>query len=388
MYLRTLQHEILQLAKNWCVISITGPRQSGKTTLCKTAFPGYAYFNLEHIPTRIEVAKDPDAFLASHKDGLIIDEAQLLPELFSYIQVAVDEDKSMRIVLSGSSDFLLMKSITQSLAGRVAVMRLLPLAISELGNITKVSTDELIFNGFFPGIWGTGHSVNYVLESYLSTYVERDLRQFINIKDLELFRKFMTLCAVRIGTEFNATTLSGELGISSITAKEWFRILQASYVCYELPPFFRNIGKRLVKSPKIYFYDVGLACYLMGIQSPEHVAMHPLRGNLFENMVVTEMLKSRFNSGRRSNLFFYRDKGQHEVDIIQEFGNEMRAYEIKSATQIHPEFYRNLKYFKKLYGDTVLSTQVIYDGERDFDIPNEGYMNYRHWKEDNPWNKS
>ena len=375
------------MAKDWRVISITGPRQSGKTTLCKTAFPGYAYYNLEHIPTRMEVAKHPDAFLASHKDGLIIDEAQLLPELFSYIQIAVDEDRNMRIVLSGSSDFLLMKSITQSLAGRVAVMRLLPLSISELGNIPTVTTDELIFNGFFPGIWGDGLSANVVLESYLSTYVERDLRQLINIKDLELFRKFITLCAVRIGTEFNATSLSNDLGISVITAKEWFRILQASYVCYELPPFFRNIGKRLVKTSKIYFYDVGLACYLLGIQSPSHVATHPLRGNLFENMVITEMLKSRFNSGRRSNLFFYRDKGQHEVDIIQEFGNEMRAFEIKSATQIHPDFYRNLKYFKKLYGDTVLSTQVIYDGEQEFDIPNEGYLNYRHWKEDNPWLK-
>jgi len=387
MYLRNLQTELLKLAEKWCVISVTGPRQSGKTTLCKTAFPTYKYVNLEDIPTRLEVQKDPSAFLRAFPNGLIIDEAQLIPQLFSYVQVFVDEDQSRRIVLSGSNDFLLMKSITQSLAGRVAVLRLLPLALSELGDTSKISTNELIYKGFFPAIWGNGREVGYVLESYLSTYVERDLRQIVNIKDLELFRKYITICAVRIGSEFNATALSNELGISVITAKEWFRILQTSYVCYELQPFFRNIGKRLVKTPKIYFYDVGLVCYLLGIQSPEQVATHPLRGNLFENLVVTEMLKNRYNKGKRSNLYFYRDKGQHEVDVLQEYGNELRAYEIKSATAINSDFFGNLKYIKPLLGDTLLSTQVLYDGDRDWDMPENGYINFRHWQENNPWEK-
>lgn len=387
MYLRNLQTELLKLAEKWCVISVTGPRQSGKTTLCKTAFPTYKYVNLEDIPTRFEVQKDPSAFLRAFPNGLIIDEAQLIPQLFSYVQVFVDEDQSRRIVLSGSNDFLLMKSITQSLAGRVAVLRLLPLALSELGDISKISTNELIYKGFFPAIWGNGREVGYVLESYLSTYVERDLRQIVNIKDLELFRKYITLCAVRIGSEFNATALSNELGISVITAKEWFRILQTSYVCYELQPFFRNIGKRLVKTPKIYFYDVGLVCYLLGIQSPGQVATHPLRGNLFENLVVTEMLKNRYNKGKRSNLYFYRDKGQHEVDVLQEYGNELRAYEIKSATAINSDFFSNLKYIKSLLGDTLLSTQVLYDGDRDWDMPENGYINFRHWQENDPWAK-
>lgn len=387
MYLRNLQTELLKLAEKWCVISVTGPRQSGKTTLCKTAFPTYKYVNLEDIPTRFEVQKDPSAFLRAFPNGLIIDEAQLIPQLFSYVQVFVDEDQSRRIVLSGSNDFLLMKSITQSLAGRVAVLRLLPLALSELGDTSKISTNELIYKGFFPAIWGNGREVGYVLESYLSTYVERDLRQIVNIKDLELFRKYITLCAVRIGSEFNATALSNELGISVITAKEWFRILQTSYVCYELQPFFRNIGKRLVKTPKIYFYDVGLACYLLGIQSPEQVATHPLRGNLFENLVVTEMLKTRYNKGKRSNLYFYRDKGQHEVDVLQEYGNELRAYEIKSATAINSDFFSNLKYIKPLLGDALLSTQVLYDGNRDWDMPENGYINFRHWQENDPWAK-
>ena len=387
MYLRNLQTELLKLAEKWCVISVTGPRQSGKTTLCKTAFPTYKYVNLEDIPTRLEVQKDPSAFLRAFPNGLIIDEAQLIPQLFSYVQVFVDEDQSRRIVLSGSNDFLLMKSITQSLAGRVAVMRLLPLALNELGDTSKISTNELIYKGFFPAIWGNGREVGYVLESYLSTYVERDLRQIVNIKDLELFRKYITLCAVRIGSEFNATALSNELGISVITAKEWFRILQTSYVCYELQPFFRNIGKRLVKTPKIYFYDVGLACYLLGIQSPEQVATHPLRGNLFENLVVTEMLKTRYNKGKRSNLYFYRDKGQHEVDVLQEYGNELRAYEIKSATAINSDFFSNLKYIKPLLGDALLSTQVLYDGNSDWNQPENGYINFRHWQENNPWEK-
>lgn len=387
MYLRNLQTELLKLAEKWCVISVTGPRQSGKTTLCKTAFPTYKYVNLEDIPTRLEVQKDPSAFLRAFPNGLIIDEAQLIPQLFSHVQVFVDEDQSRRIVLSGSNDFLLMKSITQSLAGRVAVMRLLPLALNELGDTSKISTNELIYKGFFPAIWGNGREVGYVLESYLSTYVERDLRQIVNIKDLELFRKYITLCAVRIGSEFNATALSNELGISVITAKEWFRILQTSYVCYELQPFFRNIGKRLVKTPKIYFYDVGLVCYLLGIQSPEQVATHPLRGNLFENLVVTEMLKNRYNKGKRSNLYFYRDKGQHEVDVLQEYGNELRAYEIKSATAINSDFFGNLKYIKSLLGDTLLSTQVLYDGNRDWDQPENGYINFRHWQENDPWAK-
>ncbi|HBZ33651.1 MAG TPA: AAA family ATPase [Bacteroidales bacterium] len=385
MYLRTLQHELLKLSANWSVISITGPRQSGKTTLCKIAFPNYSYVNLEHIPTRSEVAKDPAAFLDLHRNGVVIDEAQLLPELFSYVQIAVDNDKSRRIVLSGSSDFLLMKNITQSLAGRVAVLRLLPLSINELGITDNYSTDELMFKGFLPAIWGDGRNAEFVHESYLSTYVERDLRQLTKVKDLELFRKFMTLCAVRIGSEFNAMSLSNELGVSVLTIKSWIGLLEASYVCYELPPFFKNIGKRLVKTPKIYFYDVGLACHLLGIQSAQQLATHPLRGSLFENMVVSEMLKWRFNNGQRSNLSFYRDKGQHEVDIIQEFGNELRAYEIKSATMLTSDFYRNLKYIKKLLGDSILSTQVIYDGKDEWNKPEEGYINYRNWKEDNPY---
>ncbi|MBQ7192173.1 MAG: ATP-binding protein [Paludibacteraceae bacterium] len=373
------------MTKQWSVISVTGPRQSGKTTLCKLAFPDYEYVNLENLPMREMVAKDPMAFLQRFKTGVIIDEAQLLPDLFSYIQVIADEDKISRFVLSGSSDFLLMKNISQSQAGRVAVLRLLPLTISELGDISRYSTDDLLYNGFYPAVWGDGKKADYVYESYLSTYIERDLRQLVNIKDLELFRKFMVLCATRIGTEFNAASLSNELGISVVTVKEWLRLLEASYICYQLPPFFRNIGKRLVKTPKIYFYDVGLACHLLGIQSATQVATHPLRGNLFEDMVVTEMLKTRFNAGQRSNLFFYRDKGQHEVDVLQEFGNELRAYEIKSATMISQDFYRNMRYVKRLLGETLLSTQVIYDGENEWDKAEEGFINYRRWKENNPW---
>lgn len=384
MYYRELQNQLLTLSQKWSVISVTGPRQSGKTTLCKITFPNYEYYNLEDLPTRQHIAQNPAAFLRAREAGVIIDEAQLLPELFSAVQVVVDEEKSRRIVLSGSSDFLLMQGITQSLAGRVAVLRLLPLSISELGN-APVSTAELMYKGGFPSIWGDGKEVGSVMESYLTTYVECDVRQFINIKNIELFRKFITLCATRIGSEFNAQSLSNDLGASVVTVKEWIRILQASYIIYELPPFFRNIGKRLIKTPKIYFYDTGLVCYLLGVESAPQLDRHPLKGNIFENLIVTEMIKSRFNKGLRSNLFYYRDKGQHEIDVIQEFGNELRAYEIKSATVISDDFFRNMKYLRSLLPEEVISSQVIYDGVQESREPHNGYLNFRHWKEDNPW---
>lgn len=382
MYFRELQSHLLNLSRNWSVISITGPRQSGKTTLSRMTFPDYKYVNLEHPIALQEIKSSPEEFLRLYGNGLIIDEAQRFPDIFSYVQVLVDEDKTRRYVLSGSSDFLMMQNISQSLAGRVSVQRLLPLSISELGDISSYTTNDLIFRGFYPGVWGDGKKPDEVYESYYETYVQRDVRQIINIKDIDAFRHFTTLCASRIGSEFNASALSGEVGVSSVTIKQWVSILETSYTVFLLHPFYRNIGKRLSKTPKIYFYDPGLACYLLGISSSELLAKHPLRGNLFENMVVVEMLKSRYNKGIRSNISFYRDKGQHEVDVIQEYGNKIRAYEIKSATSINADFYRNLKYLKILLGDDLLSTQVIYDGEREWPKTEDGYLNFRHWKED------
>ena len=380
MYNRELKEELLRLSQQWSVISVTGPRQSGKTTLCKMAFPDYDYVNLEHLPTRSRVADDIDAFIKHHPNGIIFDEAQYLPELFSYIQVWADNDRARRFVLSGSSDFLMMQNIMQSLAGRVAVVRLLSLSIKELGKeIYNYSTEELLFRGFFPGVWGDKKPSKDVYENYVSTYLQRDLRQIINVKDLQLFQHFLVLCAGRVGNEFNASALSNEIGVTSVTIKEWLRILETSYTVFRLLPYYSNIGKRLTKTPKIYFYDVGLACLLLGITEAKQIESHPLKGALFENMIVAEMLKQRFNMGNTNNLFFYRDKSQREVDIIQVEGNQLKAFEVKSAQRYDTSFYNNLKYIKELFGDQVVSTQVIYDGETNDFNPDNGIINYRNF---------
>ena len=378
MYTRKLQDRLIELSRNWSVISLTGPRQSGKTTLCKMAFPTYDYVNLEDVAIRSTVQNDTKAFLLSHRNGLIIDEAQYLPEMFSAIQVVVDEDKSLRYVLSGSSDFLLMQNITQSLAGRVAVERLLPFSIEELGDIDTVSTDDLMFSGFFPGVWGDGKTPQEVYDNYLTTYIERDVRQIINIKDRAAFLRFVTVCAGRIGCEFSANSIAGEIGVSYKTIQEWMSILETSYTAFRLFPYYRNIGKRLSKTPKIYFYDVGLACFLLGIENPNQLNRHPLRGALFENMVICDQLKGRYNEGKRNNLFFYRDRSQHEIDLVQEYAMQLRAFEIKSAQSYHPDFSKNLDYFRNLFGEDVISTCIIYNGDSEINTDFNGILNYRH----------
>lgn len=378
MYNRELQNKLLKLSELWSVISVTGPRQSGKTTLCKMTFPDYEYVNLEHLPTRELVADDIDRFIRRHDSGIIFDEAQYLPELFSYIQVWADEDKNRRFILSGSSDFLMMQNITQSLAGRVAVVRLLPLSLKELENdINNYTTDDLLFRGFFPGVWGDKKEPRDIYGNYISTYIQRDVRQIVNLKDIQQFQHFLVLCAGRIGNEFNASALSNEVGVSSVTIKDWLNVLETSYVVFRLMPYYSNIGKRLAKTPKIYFYDVGLASFLMGIQEAGQIESHPLRGALFENMVVTEMLKQRFNNGENNNLYFYRDSSQKEVDIIQANGGKLNAFEVKSAQKYDSSFFKNLKYIKNLFGESVASTQIIYDGEtNDYSLEN-GIFNFR-----------
>ncbi|MCQ2347188.1 MAG: ATP-binding protein [Paludibacteraceae bacterium] len=376
MYQRLLEQDLVRLSEQWSVISVTGPRQSGKTTICKMAFPHYDYINLEDPSARELVENDPKHYLLSHSKGLIIDEAQYVPELFSYIQVVVDENPHLRYVLSGSSDFLLMQNITQSLAGRVVVRRLLPLSIRELGNIDHLSTDDLMFRGFYPAIWGDNKSPLAVYDSYLSTYLERDVRNIQNVSNLRTFRNFITCCAARTGNEFSALSISNELGINYKTVQKWITILEASYTAFLFPPYFRNIGKRLTKTPKIYFYDVGLLCYLLGIQNSQQLNTHPLRGAIFENMVVVEMLKGCFNRGERSNLFFYRDKTR-EIDIIQENGQQLRAYEIKSSRRWEASFFRNMDALRVLLKNDLISTQVIFDGDQEVEDDFKGYINFR-----------
>ncbi len=375
---RQQQKELERVHKMYSVIVVTGPRQSGKTTLCKEVFKDYHYVNLEDISLRNLILTSPKAFLKQYKKGLILDEVQNVPELLSYIQVIVDEDETAKFILTGSNNFALMESVTQSLAGRSAVFSLLPLSHQELGTqIQEIDTNELILKGGYPAVWGKGFPVRDVSRNYYNTYVERDVRQLLKIKEMIHFQTFIKLCAGRIGTELNASNLSNEVGVSAPTIKEWISVLEASYILFRLPPFFRNIGKRLVKSPKIYFYDTGLACFLLGIENETQLETHPLRGNLFENMVILEFLKNRFNQGKNSNLYFYKDKSQNEVDLIEENGMKLNAYEIKSAKAFTKSFTKGLDYLRKTIGDDVISTQIIYDGEHDIFSEENGMINFR-----------
>lgn len=378
---RQLQVELDRLIDLYSVIVVTGPRQSGKTTLCKKQFSAYHYVNLENISTREQIQTAPKAFLEQYLEGLIIDEAQHLVELFSYIQVVVDENENAKFVLTGSSNFSLMQGITQSLAGRAAVLTLLPLSLQELDkNLKKEDTNTLMLNGGYPAVWAKGIPVQDISRNYYNTYIERDVRQLLNVKDITRFQTFMKLCAGRIGTEFNASTLSNEVGVSVPTIQEWVSVLEASYILFRLPPFFRNIGKRLVKSPKIYFYDTSLVCFLLGIENEQQLSAHPLRGTIFENMVVLEFFKDRYNKSKLPNLYFYRDKSQHEVDLIEEKGAKLFAYEIKSAKAFTKGFIVGLDYLRKVVGKDVISTQVIYDGENDIYSPENGMVNFRNIK--------
>jgi len=340
------------------------------------AFPDYKYVNMENPDTRETVISDPMTFLKGNTNGMIIDEAQRFPELFSYIQSIVDEDKSMRFILSGSNNFILMEKITQSLAGRAALLTLLPLSIAEIK--TDITTDQLIFNGFYPAVWGDGRPPFDVYSNYYSTYVERDLRQMINIRDLDIFRQFIRLMASRVANEFNASHISNDIGVDVKTVQHWLSILSSSYITFTLPPYYRNIGKRIIKSHKLYFYETGLVCYLLGIENAEQIATHPLRGALYENMVVSEFHKKYFNRGRTPHLYFYRDSSQKEIDLIDELGyNKLYTYEIKAAKRYSTQFTAGLDYFKKIYGDIVQGGDILYDGDETIDIKNGTCHNWK-----------
>jgi predicted AAA+ superfamily ATPase len=360
------------------VVAVTGPRQSGKTTLCKSIFPDFNFFNLENSNTREEIAVSPVAFLEKHgKDGVIFDEAQRYPELFSFIQVVADAHPDYRFVLTGSSNFMLMEKITQSLAGRVALFTLLPLSLRELTDAANTPTDALLLKGGYPAVWAKSLAPFDVISNYYSTYIERDVRQIENLSNLSAFQKFIRLSAGRVGTEFNASSLAVEVGVSVPTVQKWLSILEASYVAFRLPPFYENIEKRLVKSAKIYFYDTAVVCYLLGIENEKQLETHPLRGAIFENYVVLEFLKNRYNAAKNHNLYFYRDKSQREIDLLQAVGHQYKAFEIKSATVFHADFMKNLKFLKSLLNDKICSTQLIYDGTTEVPAPEYGMFNFR-----------
>jgi predicted AAA+ superfamily ATPase len=375
---RDLTKEILRLSEVFPVVAVTGPRQSGKTTLCKSIFPEYDFFNLENSNIREEIAVSPVSFLEKHaKNGVIFDEAQKYPELFSFIQVVADAHPDYRFVLTGSSNFMLMEKITQSLAGRVALFTLLPLSLNELANEANTPTDTLLLKGGYPAVWAKSLAPFDVISNYYNTYIERDVRQIENLSNISAFQKFIRLSAGRVGTELNASSLAVEAGVSIPTIQRWLTILEASYVAFRLPPFYENIKKRLVKSPKIYFYDTAVVCYLLGIENEKQLETHPLRGAIFENYVVLEFLKNRYNAAKNHNMYFYRDKSQREIDLLQAAGHQYKAFEIKSATVFHADFMKNLKFLKSLLNDKIYSAQLIYDGTTEVPDLEYGMFNFR-----------
>lgn len=382
---RHLSEEIRRDLTIFPVVTLTGPRQSGKTTLCRELFPELPYVNLEEIDTLNRIKEDPHLFFTSHPEGAVIDEAHHYPDIFSYIQVYVDDDifrgkRNRKFIVTGSSNFALLEKVTQSMAGRTAVLTLLPLSQKELQQAGEdPGSDRLILNGGYPAVWKNEAARELIYRNYFTTYIERDVRNIVHIKELMPFQTFIRLCAGRIGTEFNSSALSIAVGVSVPTISNWLSVLAASYTVYLLSPYHANIGKRLTKTPKLYFYDTGLATYLLGIENAAQLATHPLRGALFENMVINEMLKEGFNKGREEHLYFYRDKTQREIDVIRMKGLDVEAYEIKAGKSYNADYYKHLNYFKKLLGDQVTRTAVLYDGDTDVDSLLNGLYNYRHF---------
>ena len=346
---RTLQERIKQLSEKFPVISINGPRQSGKTTLAKLCFPNYDYVNLEMPDNRTFAHEDPRLFLNSFKQGIIIDEIQYVPELFSYIQGIVDDNPvTGQFIITGSQNFLLMEKISQSLAGRVAVTILLPFSMQEIKaeNLVPKDFQEMTFKGFYPRIFDKNIDPADFYPSYIQTYLERDVRNISNIQNLSAFKTFLEIAAGRTGQIINFTSISNEIGVDQKTVKTWFSILEASYIVYFVRPWLKNYNKRLVKSPKMYFYDTGLVCSLLGIHHPENVTRHFLRGALFENLIFSELMKIFYNKFRRPELFFWRDNTGNEIDCILKSGTFEKVIEIKSGITISSDFFKGLTFIK------------------------------------------
>ena len=369
MFSREILSEFKMLSEQYRVITITGPRQAGKTTLSKLAFPDRKYISLEDPDIRNIAENDPRAFFRMNPDRLIIDEIQRVPKLLSYIQTIVDEKQMMgQFILTGSHQLELNEAISQSLAGRTALLNLYPMSIEELSNNNVFMTrDEYLISGFMPAVHKGKMEPSRYYRNYFQTYVERDVRRMINLKDISLFETFIRLCAGRIGQLLNVNSLASDVGVNSNTIKHWLSILEASYIILRLKPYYENLGKRLVKSPKLYFTDVGLASYLLGLETKEQVSRDPLRGQLFENMVVMELIKARANRGKDPEMYFYRDSNGNEVDVIFKQGRQLLPIEIKSAETFDKSFFKGLKYFKKIAGEKSREGDLIYSGEISFE---------------------
>ena len=366
MIAREIQNKVLRLVEKFPIIAITGPRQSGKTTLSKIIKPNYKYVNLENLSDREFALNDPIGFLETYRNGVIIDEIQNVPSLFSYLQVITDERNiNGEYIITGSHNFLLMEKITQSLAGRVAIFTLLPFSINELKNTAYSieNWENYLLSGSYPRKIIQNIDASDYYDNYLKTYIERDVRLLKNITNLDLFQKFIKLLAGRVGQLFNQTSLGNELGLDNKTINAWFTVLETSFITYRLQPYHSSFNKRLTKTPKIYFYDTGLLCHLLGINSRVELDLHFAKGNLFENLVTTELYKNAISGDLKQNLYFWRDSSQNEVDIIIEIGSKIEAIEIKSGKTIHSNFFKGLEYFsKQTLNQKQISLNLVYGG--------------------------
>jgi predicted AAA+ superfamily ATPase len=379
MYKRSLTSELEEAAKGYPVVTLMGPRQSGKTTLVRQTFPNKPYVNLEALDMQEMALADPRRFLANYPEGAILDEIQRAPALLSYIQVIVDaQDQKGMFILTGSHQMDLHEQVAQSLAGRTALLYLLPLSLQELRDADiPLSLDETLLKGGYPRIFKDHLDPIKAYRNYFQTYVEKDLRKLIQVKDLSQFQKFVRLCAGRIGGLLHLEALSNEVGVSAHTIKAWLSILEASFIIILLRPYHENFGKRAIKSPKLYFTDVGLASYLLGIETLVQMSRDPLRGFLLENLVVLELTKWRFNQGLDPQLYYFRDTQGHEVDLILQLGHELIPFEVKASQTFHLDFLRNLQFFKTLVGNRCPHGYLVYDGEQQQRIADFTVVNYK-----------
>jgi hypothetical protein len=370
---------IREAAKYFSVISVTGPRQSGKSTLLKYLFPNVPKYSLKDVNVREFAEHDPVAFLHQHPGGMFIDEVQKVPQLLEYIQGIVDDNPDCQFLLTGSSNFELLHSLSESLPGRAGVYELLPMTYHETeSTMGEMSLNEFLYSGLYPAICAKKNKARLFYPSYVKTYLERDVRDLLKIKDQMQFMKFMKLCAARVGSVFNASEIAGQLGVDGKTVTSWLSVLQASYLVTLLPPYYENISKRLVKSPKLYFNDPGLACFLLDIESPRQLERDKMRGAIFENYVVMEVIKHRYNRGLLDGVYFYRDSNQNEVDILLKEEGEITAIEVKSSMTYHSSFEDSISKLAEWIKTPISNKLIVYTGDFENTTANIKVLNYRH----------